>query len=126
MKSALGVLCVFTILAVVWLGAMFLLLHHPGYQWRAAMCLPIIAQSVATVFALRPPASTALRAATAAGAVFVGAFAGWAFVQNARDASFEGYLAIISAALVCQAVLTLYLARRPSASRRGSASRVQV
>ncbi len=107
MRAVPGTLCAFTILAVTWLGTMYLLLRHPGYLWRAALCLPVIAQSVATPFALRPSAGSRLRLATAVGAAVVGAFAAWAFVKNSRSAGFEGYLAIISAALVIQAVLTL-------------------
>jgi hypothetical protein len=119
MRPLLGALCVFTILAVGWLCAMFLILRHPGFEWRAALCLPIIAQSAATLVALRRAASPMLRAVVAVGAAIVGAFAAWAFVQNGREGNFEGYLAIISAALVLQAILTLghvLLSRREPAT----------
>lgn len=109
MKLLLGALCAFTILALGWLFMMFLVLRHPGFEWRAALCLLILVQSVVTLLALRRPAGMTLRAATAAGAVIVGVAAGWVFVLNSlgEAGNFEGYLAIISGALVLQAIVTL-------------------
>ena len=109
MRTLLGVLCAFTILAVGWLCMMFLALRHPGFAWRAALCVLVMVQSAATLVSLRRAASVVLTSVVAAGAVLVGASAGWAFVQNSQagPGGFEGYLAVITAALVLQALLTL-------------------
>ncbi|MBE3071664.1 MAG: hypothetical protein IMZ67_01700 [Acidobacteria bacterium] len=120
----LGALCGFTILAAAWLFTMFIVLRHPGFEWRAAVCALIIAQSVATLLLLRHSVWPALRFLVAVGAVGMGVFAGWTFVQNsaAGPGDFEGYTAVITSGLVLQAILTLdHVFRRRGVGRAAPA-----
>jgi len=53
MNKALAALCVFTMLAMAWMFAMFLILRHPGFAGNAMISLLVIGQCMLTLAALR-------------------------------------------------------------------------
>ena len=120
----LSVLCAFTILAAAWLFTMYLILRHPGFEWRAAQAAGIVAVSVTTlaaVHAARPAAW--LRATAAAGAIALFAVGTGAIAANhAAGADFDGFADVIGLALAAQSALTLlWLVRRLGRLRKAEA-----
>lgn len=108
MKTALAAACAFTLLACSWLFVMFFVLRHPGFIWRAAVTLFLMAQSAGTLVALRGgPWGRWWRSALAVGAAATSAVGVQAFLANEAAADWEGYIAIISIGLIVQGVLTL-------------------
>jgi hypothetical protein len=108
MRIALAAVSAFTLMACAWLFVMFFVLRHPGFEWRAAVTALLIAQSAATLMVLGSGARSAWpRMALTMGACAVAAVGAVAFAANERAADWEGYVAVISAALVLQALLTL-------------------
>jgi hypothetical protein len=118
MRAAVMALCVFTILASGWLFVMFLVLRHPGFEWRAALSLGVAAISVVTLAGLwKPTCGIALHAAMAGGAAALGAAGVWAMKTNVD----EGFVDLISLAFIAQAGLTLgYLLARRVRQVRGT------
>jgi len=108
MRTTLGVLAGFTTLACGWLTVMYLLLQHPGFEWKAAVSALLVAQSALTAAAMaRVVDGPAVRAMLLVGGAAVAALGAWAFAANESSAHWEGYMALISLALVLQGVLTL-------------------
>jgi hypothetical protein len=106
----LAAVSAFTLLACGWMGVMFFVLRHPGFEWRAALSALVMIQSAATLgllaagpFARRP------RLLLALGACGLLALGVSAFLGNEAASDWEGYVAIISIALAVQAVFTLLL-----------------
>jgi hypothetical protein len=117
MRGVLTAVCGFTILASAWLVAMFLILRHPGFEWRAALSFGLMAASLATLVAVRARRPAAwLRTGAGAAGLAVLVIGAAIFIQNlAPHAGFEGYTLVISFALIAQGAMTLgWLAlRRP-------------
>lgn len=104
MRTALTAICGFTILASGWLFVMFLVLRHPGFEWRAAMALGFVAVSAITLFAARtttPP--PALSATVALGGIVQAAVGAWAMHGNVDD----GFVDVIGITFIAQGVLAL-------------------
>ena len=112
MRTAVSALCGFTILASAWLFVMFLILRHPGFEWRAVASLGFVGISALTLATVRlTHPEPILRAAAAAGALVLGAVGVWAMTTNVD----EGFVDVISLAFMLQAGLTVgYLLRTPS------------
>jgi len=107
MRTALNVLCGFTLLASSWLAVMFAVLHRPGYERGVSMSLVFIIQSLLTL-AITPGLLSELwwrmlALAGAAGIVWAG---GAAVSHTLTSPHFEGYALIIGVALVLQGLLT--------------------
>jgi len=113
MRAAVTAVCAFTVVASCWLFVMFLVLRHPGYEWRAVLSLGFAAIGALTIAATRRAAlDGAFTAALAAGAIAIGATGAWAITTNVD----EGFVDLIGLAFIVQAVMTLaYLWReRPA------------
>ena len=108
MRTVLNVLSGFTLAASSWLGIMFVVLHHAGYERGVAMAALFVAQSLVTLaVANRVLASRPWKMLTAVGAcavIFMGASG---VVAQFTGPHFEGYIVIIGSALVAQGLLTL-------------------
>lgn len=121
MRTALTALCGFTILASCWLLTMYLVLRHPGFEWRATLALGYAAIGIVTLVAARaaaPPA--ALSATVAVCAVLLAGVGGWAIHTNVDD----GFVDVIGLAFITQGLLALvFVARRlawPASTRTPS------
>ena len=114
-SAVLACLCSFTALAGVWLGAMDLLLEHPGYAAREIIAGTIVCQALLTLLALRLRGSLWPRIAPLLGCVPILVLAAKALRGALHNpAHFEGYILLIALGLVLQAALTLLtLGRRP-------------
>ena len=110
MRRVLTVFAGFTFLAASWLAVMYLVLRHEGFQWRFAIALLLMAQSVLTIYAVNRAAPPALRATLVAGAVGIAWLGVSAIWQNNSPTNhdWEGYVDVVGAALVVQAALTLW------------------
>ncbi len=105
--SLLALLGGFTALCGLWLGAMGLLLRHPGYATGEAISATIVAQAVLTLLALRLRQVSALRVVARAGCLPLAFLAAMALRGVLRDgAHFEGYILLIALLLIIQAILT--------------------
>jgi len=117
MKTPVIVLSCFTAAASCWLLVMYVVLRHPGYEWRAAMAALFVVQSALTVAALSGWVDggwmRVLLLGGAAGIVLAG---GSAVQATLAGDHFEGFALVIGLALVVQGVLTLvtFLRRSPA------------
>ena len=102
--SALPLLCAFTGLCGLWLGAMDLRLHHPASQ--IAIAASILSQALITLAALRLryPWLRYLALAGCAGMFYLSATA---LIGVLRGYNFEGYILLIALLLAVQSVLTI-------------------
>ena len=111
MRTALTAICLFTILACSWFVVMFLVLRHPGFEWRAALAVGFVAVSVLTLATARAVAPGAVqRAAVALGALLLAAAGVWAITTNVD----EGYVDVTGLALIVQSVLAVAFVLRPT------------
>lgn len=100
-------LCAFTALCGCWLGAMDLRLRHPGYLGQTAIAASILLQALLTLGALHFRRNTFLRYLPMFGCPVLFWLAGKALIATMCGADMEGYILIISIALLYQASLTL-------------------
>ncbi len=105
-RHVLALLCGFTGLCGLWLGAMDLRLRHPGYAGQTVIAAAILLQAVLTLAALRSK-HPVLRYLSLCGCVSLFYLAGKALLGLLRGSGMEGYILVIAVALVCQALLTL-------------------
>ena len=113
---ALRFLCFCTALAGCWLGAMDLLLRHPGYGSQIVIAATIVSQALLTLAALRFRRHRGLRAVAMVGSLTLLWIAGTALKATLGGPHFEGYVLLIALALMVQAgltALTLPSARAP-------------
>jgi hypothetical protein len=104
MRSVLTAVCGFTMLASCWLFVMFLILRHPGYEWRAVLSLGFVGIGALTLTGLwLPQPGTARRVAIGGAAVALGVVGAWAIKTNVD----EGFVAVIGLAFIVQAALTV-------------------
>lgn len=101
---ALPLLCAFTGLCGLWLGAMDLRLHHPASQ--VAIATAILSQALVTVAALRLRYRW-LRYLSLVGCAGMFYLSGRALIGLLRAYDFEGYILLIALLLAVQSVLTL-------------------
>ena len=111
-RRAVIVLGVFCVLAFSWFAVMEIVLRHPYYPLRLTVALLIAALSVMTIISLRGGSGARWRWVQR-GWLPLGALGAWAFVLNLRAADFEGYIALMSAALMAQSLLC-FLAMPPA------------
>jgi hypothetical protein len=109
MKKALLPLSMFTFACACWLGVMEMMLRHPGYGTRVGVAVLIALISMATVLVRMADVGVGARGERWlwVGAVLLIGIGGQAFVRNARAAHFEGFVLVISVALIVQGLLTL-------------------
>ena len=100
------VLGAFCVLAFSWFAVMETVLRHPYYPLRLTLALLIAALSVMTIISLRGGSRARWRWVQRAW-LPLGVLGAWAFVSNLRAADIEGYIALMSAALVAQSLLCL-------------------
>jgi len=98
-------LCVFTAMCGGWLGAMDVLLHHPAAQIGIAGC--IVSQALVTLAALRFREWPLLRYVSLLGCIALFWLVVKVVLGLVHGNEFEGYIVIIAAALLVQAILTL-------------------
>jgi hypothetical protein len=115
MKKTLLSVSFFTFASTCWLTLMEIVLRHPGYLLRVGVSVSIALISSATISILVAKSGVRGERWLWAGAVILIGIGGQAFLRNARAAHFEGFVFLISAALLFQGVLMLLC----SATRRG-------
>jgi hypothetical protein len=109
MKKTLLLLSMFTFACACWLGVMEIVLRHPGYGIRVGVAMLIGLISMATILLRMAGAGVGLLVERWlwVGAVVLMWIGGQAFVRNARAAHFEGFVLVISVALVIQGLLMM-------------------
>lgn len=113
MKKTLLCISFFTFTSACWLTVMEIVLRHTGYLLRigASICIALI--SLATIFMLIANSRVRSERWLWVGAVVLIGIGGQAFFRNARAAHFEGFVFLISTALLLQgALMLLSCARR--------------
>jgi hypothetical protein len=97
----------FTLASTCWLAVMEMLLRHAGYELRASMACGFAIICLATILVrMLRMGKRAERWLWVGAAVLIG-FGGEAFVHNARADHFEGFVFVISLALMLQGALML-------------------
>ena len=107
MKKTLLPLSMFTFACACWLGVMEMVLRHPGYGTRVGVAGLIALISLATVVGSLAERGAGRRWWLWAGALVLIGIGGQAFVRNARAAHFEGFVLVISVALMVQGLLMM-------------------
>ena len=115
---ALMLLCSFTGLCGLWLGAMSLRLRHPGFVESEMISLIIVLQAAMTLIALCYRPVTLFRRLTTCGTLGLAWLAWKAMIGTVQGAHFEGYILLIAILLLVQAGLTM---RSVPAWRQGPA-----
>jgi hypothetical protein len=105
MKKMLLPLSMFTFTCACWLGVMEMVLRHPGYRLRVGVAALIALISVATILVRMAGLGVRGERWLWVGAAVLIGTGGEAFVRNARAAHFEGFVLVISVALVMQGLL---------------------
>ena len=115
-RAVLASICSFTALSGLWLGAMGLRLRHPGFGQGEIIAGILVLQALLTLFVLRFRQRRALRAIVFVGCAALIYLAGMALRGVLREgAHFEGYILLISLALLAQVALTcMTLLRTPA------------
>jgi hypothetical protein len=109
LRRLLMVLCIFTAAAGAWLGVMENILRHADYGTRALVDAGFVVQSMLTAAYLFASGRGLLRWFVALGGVAVLYLGAAAFAHNLRGAHFEGFAAVIGAALALQGAVTMLI-----------------
>ncbi len=115
MKAALTAVCLFTLLATIYLSLSLAILRPPrvNYVVWSVMATLFAVQSGPTLFSVAGPASAnRMRWLLATGAVALIAIGGWWALTTLSASHFEGYALVLGSALVAQGLLTLTARRR--------------
>ena len=107
MKKTLLPLSMFTFACACWLGVMEMVLRNPGFGLRVGVAALIALISMATVLVRMADSGARSERWLWVGAVALIGIGGQAFVRNARATHFEGFVLVISVALVTQGLLML-------------------
>ena len=107
MKKTLLCVSFFTFASTCWLTLMEMVLRHLGYLLRAGASVLIALISLATISILLAKSGARGERWLWTGAVTLIGIGGQAFLRNSRAAHFEGFVFLISAALLFQGVLML-------------------
>jgi hypothetical protein len=127
MGKALLPLSWFTLACACWLGAMEMLLRHPGYGVRVGVAALIGLIGAGTILARWKGWGLRGDRRLWPGAVVLMGIGGQAFLRNARAAHFEGFVLVISVALVAQGLLMVVAGigrKGPSSPSRGTMPRL--
>lgn len=106
-SPALLLICGFTAMCGLWLGAMGIRLRHPGYVEGELISAIIVLQALLTISALCFRPVTLMRRAALLGTAAVLWLAVKALIAAFSGANFEGYILLIALALLIQSGLTL-------------------
>ena len=107
MKKTLLCVSFFTFASTCWLTLMEMVLRHPGYLLRVGASVLIILISLATISILIAKSGVRGERWLWVEAVIILGIGGQAFLRNSRAAHFEGFVFLISAALLFQGALML-------------------
>jgi len=119
LKQLLILMCLFCIAAGTWLAAMENVLKHNGYPERTLIAGCVVAQGLATLIFLVWNGRTIFRTFVTAGAIGIVVLGFSALTQILRAQHFEGFVLLISIALILQGLLTLMVIFRvPRKNRR--------
>ena len=107
MRTVLNGLCWFTAAASAWLGVMFVVLQHPGYERGLGLAVLFVLQSLLTLAVITGWLTGAwgrfLAVTGAAAIIWAG---GAAITTTLNGPHFEGYALVIGVVLVAQGLLT--------------------
>ena len=104
----------FNVATALWLSVMFLILRHPGYAVNATITVFIAAFCLFAFYAARTAVQPWMRATALSGSLILGACGAWAIYQDLQPgASFEGFILIIGAAWIVQAIAALLTFAKP-------------
>jgi hypothetical protein len=104
MRTTLAFMCGVSLLACGWVFAMYLMLRHPGYEWRAGLMIGLMALAGVTLAgALATEPTLLLRAAGIASGALLGVTGIWAIRTNVDD----GFWDVIGLAFLLQAALAV-------------------
>jgi hypothetical protein len=95
----------FTFACACWLATMEMVLRHPGYGLRIVFAVSIALISLATMIGRLGHVERRGEGWRWAGALLLIGIGGQAFLRNVLAAHFEGFVVVISVALVVQGVL---------------------
>jgi hypothetical protein len=120
LRNGLLALSFFTLLCGCWLAYMEFVLQHDGYASRSGMDLGVAAVGLATIMGRLLHVGARGERWLWIGALALIAIGGSAFAQDAAAGHFEGFVLIISVALVAQGTLMLLTLGRSAKSPRGA------
>jgi hypothetical protein len=106
MQTMYSILSVFTAACLAWFTAMEVILRHPGFQLRACVAVGLALLSIAPLVIWRLHLSQVSPWVRAAAVPLIG-IGVFAFVRNAMAEDFEGYIMVISFALILEGLLML-------------------
>jgi len=106
LKQALILSSSFVIAAGTWLGVMENILKHSGYAERTAIAAGIAIQGIATLLFCLLNGGLAFRILVATGAMAILFVGGSAVINSLSAPHFEGFVIVIGAALIVEALLT--------------------
>lgn len=119
-RLAFRSIVLFNVATALWLSVMFLILRHPGYALNAALTVGIATFCAFAFFAARTGAASWMRASGLAGSFVLGAGGAWAIYQNLQPtAHFEGFILIVGATWILQAVAAALTLAVPTALLAG-------
>ena len=116
MQRMYSILSVFTTVCLAWFTVMEIVLRHPGFEMRACVSVGLAVLSIAPVAVWRLHLSRLAPWMRAAAVPLLG-IGLVAFVRNAINTDFEGYILVISVALILEGLLMLFVFPRISARR---------
>ena len=116
MQKMYSILSVFTTACLVWFTVMEMILRHPGFGARACVAVGLAVLSIAPLVVWRLHLSRLAPWMRAAAVPLLG-IGLIAFVRNAMNTDFEGYIMVISVALIVEGLLMLFVLPRTSAGR---------
>jgi hypothetical protein len=108
MKKILLFVSFFTFGSACWLALMEIVLRHSGYLLRVGVSGSIALISLATMFIVVARSGIRGERWFWVGASVLIAIGGQAFFRNLRAVHFEGFVLLISVALILQGVLMLF------------------
>ncbi len=107
MKSTLLIVCFFTLAAMIWLGIMEIVLHHPGSSLRMWLDFLLASQSLSTLLFLIFRRHGRIQIFLRICGFLIAIFGISAVVSILKAAHFEGYVLLIGLALILQGALTM-------------------
>ncbi len=113
MRKVLLAASIFTSASCCWLALMEWVLRHSGYVLRSGVDISIASVPLAAAGALLLHVSLRAERCLWAGAIALIAVAAQALIHNSRSAHFEGFVLLISLALILEGILMLLSLGRP-------------